>query len=351
LSGRVAWRRHLGTPVPLHTLPCGDIDPLGITGTPAYDRATGLVYLVAEVTGPAHVLFALDARTGRVRWSRRVDVGFSAPIATQQRAALAVGNGMVYFGFGGLDGDCGSYRGAVVGVPATGRGPTVAYEVPTAREGAVWATAGPVLDAKGHVYAATGNGAATGPPYDGTDSVVELSARLQLLSRFAPASWAQDNANDLDLGSTSPTLLPDGYVVAVGKNGSGYVLRQSALGGIGHPVSAGRLCASFGGTAFVGTTVYVPCSDGLRAIAVTSKGRFRILWHTSSGATGPPVVGGGAVWTVNTGTGVLDALAPGSGAVRASLAVGPVPHFVSPTLWGDRVFVGTSSGVVAAVGA
>src|SRR5690348_15817697 len=43
-TGKVAWRRHVGTPVPLASLPCGNIDPLGITGTPVYDPASGLVY-------------------------------------------------------------------------------------------------------------------------------------------------------------------------------------------------------------------------------------------------------------------------------------------------------------------
>ncbi len=350
-TGRVLWRRHLGTPVPLRTLPCGDIDPLGITGTPAYDQATGLVYAVAEVTGPRHILFALNVRNGAVRWSRRVDVPFSTPIATQQRPALAVANGMVYFGFGGLAGDCSSYRGAVVGVPADGRGPTITYAVPTMREGAVWATAGPVIAPNGDVFVAVGNGAATAPPYDGSDSVLKLSPRLHLLSRFAPSTWASDNADDLDLGSVSPTVLPNGFVFIAGKSGVGYVLRQRALGGIGHPVASGTACASFGGTAFVGTTVYVPCSDGLRAVTVASSGRFRILWHSLSGANASPVVGGGAVWSVGTSSGVLYALAPRTGAVRATLDLGPVPHFVSPTLWADRVFVGTDSGVVAGLGA
>jgi hypothetical protein len=40
-NGSVLWRQHLGTPVRLSTLPCGNIDPLGITGTPAFDPATG----------------------------------------------------------------------------------------------------------------------------------------------------------------------------------------------------------------------------------------------------------------------------------------------------------------------
>ena len=33
-TGHVAWRTHLGSPVPLSDLPCGNIDPLGITGPP-----------------------------------------------------------------------------------------------------------------------------------------------------------------------------------------------------------------------------------------------------------------------------------------------------------------------------
>ena len=39
-SGREIWVRSLGRPVPLSTLPCGNIDPLGITGTPVIDEAT-----------------------------------------------------------------------------------------------------------------------------------------------------------------------------------------------------------------------------------------------------------------------------------------------------------------------
>ena len=51
-SGRVLWTRHLGTPVRLSSLSCGNIDPLGITGTPAFDPLTGSLFAVAEVQGP-----------------------------------------------------------------------------------------------------------------------------------------------------------------------------------------------------------------------------------------------------------------------------------------------------------
>src|SRR6516162_2612215 len=66
-TGAVIWRTHVGTPVPLSSLPCGNIDPLGITGTPAYDPRTGVVYAVAETTGYHHVLFGLSVSDGAVK--------------------------------------------------------------------------------------------------------------------------------------------------------------------------------------------------------------------------------------------------------------------------------------------
>ena len=36
-TGSTVWSRALGRPVPLATQPCGNIDPLGITGTPIID--------------------------------------------------------------------------------------------------------------------------------------------------------------------------------------------------------------------------------------------------------------------------------------------------------------------------
>ena len=64
-TGSVQWHTNVGAPVPLSSLPCGNIDPLGITGTPVYDPATGLVFAVAEISGPAHILVGLMQIPGR----------------------------------------------------------------------------------------------------------------------------------------------------------------------------------------------------------------------------------------------------------------------------------------------
>src|SRR5690348_13467581 len=69
-TGAVRWHVHLGTPVPLSALPCGDIDPLGITGTTVYDPATRMVYAVAETTGFHHVLAGIAVPSGKLVFRR-----------------------------------------------------------------------------------------------------------------------------------------------------------------------------------------------------------------------------------------------------------------------------------------
>jgi hypothetical protein len=98
----VRWRAHVGTPVPLASLPCGNIDPLGITGTTVYSPATGLVYAVAETTGYHHVLVGVSVDTGHVAFRRDIPTPDGQPRFDQQRAALALAGDRVYVAFGGL---------------------------------------------------------------------------------------------------------------------------------------------------------------------------------------------------------------------------------------------------------
>src|SRR5207244_10445588 len=87
-TGKVRWHVNLGTPVPLSALPCGDIDPLGITGTAVYDPATRMVYAVAEVTGFRHVMAAITVPGGKLAFKRDVPAPDGQPRYDQQRAAL-----------------------------------------------------------------------------------------------------------------------------------------------------------------------------------------------------------------------------------------------------------------------
>src|SRR5260370_10500168 len=100
-TGNVQRHTNVGSPLPLPTLPCVDIDPLGITGTPVYDPATGLVFAVAEIQGPAHILIGVDVATGQVQVPRSADISAMEPQVHQQRAALALFQNMVYVAYAG----------------------------------------------------------------------------------------------------------------------------------------------------------------------------------------------------------------------------------------------------------
>jgi len=352
-TGAVRWRTHVAAPVSRSALPCGNIDPLGITGTPAYDPASKLVFAVAEtqVAGKVtHLLAGVDPASGQQRILRPIDPPASDPTASQQRGALTVAAGRVYVPYGGLAGDCGAYRGTVVAASTTGTGPLISYTVPTAREGGIWTPPGPVVDRFGNLLVQVGNSAATSGAWDGGDSVLKLSPDLHLLDSFAPASWARDNAVDADLGSTAPSLTANGYLLAVGKSSTAYTLRADHLGGIGGQVTTSQLCAAYGGTAVAGNTVYVPCTDGLRAVSVDSAGTPHVLWHTDTAVNGSPVVGGGLVWSLNP-SGTLYGLDPGTGTVKQQLPMSRTSRFASPTLFNDSVLVPTLTGISAFHGA
>lgn len=52
-TGNEIWKRSLNTPVAQSSLPCDNIDPLGVTGTPVIDESTDAIYLNAAVDGPS----------------------------------------------------------------------------------------------------------------------------------------------------------------------------------------------------------------------------------------------------------------------------------------------------------
>src|SRR5262249_34343347 len=167
-NGTVVWGpTHLGPPVPASALPCTNIDPVGITSTPAIDIGSGVIYVVAFLGGPPHhELHALSWASGAVLFHRPVDPTCD-PTIQNQRGALTLSGGYVYIPFGGRAGDCGTYHGWVVGAPAgSATGALLTYMVPTTQDssdhgGGIWAPPGPAVDASGSLWVATGNAYST----------------------------------------------------------------------------------------------------------------------------------------------------------------------------------------------
>ncbi|GLV59106.1 hypothetical protein KDH_59340 [Dictyobacter sp. S3.2.2.5] len=347
-TGKVGWQTNVGTPVQRSTLPCGDIDPLGITGTPVYDPDSGLIFAVAEISGPQHILVGINADSGKVQMRRMVDVGGMDPTVNQERAALAVANGQVYIAYGGLAGDCGQYIGTVVAARTNGQGGLIFYRVPTTREGGIWTPPGPTIDKDGNVFVSVGNGEQTSGDWDHSDSVLRLSPQLKLMDAFAPQDWQDENSHDTDLGSMGPLLLPNNQLFISGKSGKGYILHANALGGVGGQISETQICdgQAMGGGATVGTQILVPCNDGVRRVTVSSDGHLSVDWHISDMKL-PPIIGRHTVYGLDTG-GTLYAADLASGKVRTSISLSEeVPHFATPTLSGRTLFIGTMNGVAA----
>ena len=347
-TGTPLWITNLGDPVPASDLPCGNINPVGITGTPVADAAAGTLYVTTflrdATVGDHHELVALRLADGGVIWRRGIDPPGGNPLAQGQRGAMAISSGRVYMPFGGRAGDCGDYHGWVVGLPADGTGSPITFQVPTTRQGGIWTPSGVAVDSGGNLYVATGNGSST-TDFDFGNSVIRLSPDLGVLDFFAPTNWAELSEHDTDLGSLAPAQLSSELIFQIGKEGIGYLLSAANLGGIGGDVFNARVCANstnaaFGGVAFAPPYIYVPCIEGVVAVQVDFAARtFTVSWRGPSFTAGSPVVVGGLVWSVDRG-GTLHALTPDTGSEVFTDPLGsPITSFPSLATANGRLVV------------
>src|SRR5205823_7436408 len=126
-TGTVIWQRTDIGPAVTSGLPCGNINPLGITGTPVVDLASRSLFFDAMIDGVTkkHFIYSLNVDTGATNPGWPVDVNATASyngvtftsLVQNERGGLAVVNGIVYVAWSGHLGDCGTYHGWVVGVP------------------------------------------------------------------------------------------------------------------------------------------------------------------------------------------------------------------------------------------
>lgn len=259
-DGSMAWQKVLDQPS--NSMPCGNIRPLGITGTPVIDEASRTVYLDA-MTGPAkHMIYALSLDDGSVKSGWPVDVaskvqGFESNVQNQ-RGGLTLLNGTVYVPYGGHFGDCGNYRGWVVGVKADDPNTVISWRTRSKAAG-VWAPGGIASDGKS-LYVATGNAMAdngglfSAPnTYGDGESVIRLPPDLKFSMQdadFAAAmNWQMLDSSDSDVGGSGPMLFsvpgasPSELAIALGKDGQAYVLNAQNLGGMGKFLSTMRVSA------------------------------------------------------------------------------------------------------------
>ncbi len=145
----------------------------------------------------------------------------------------------------------------------------------------------------------------------------------------------------------APVLLPSGLVYADGKLGKGYLLQADHLGGVGGQIQTLSACVAFGGAAVSGQSFFIPCTDGLRQLTITSGPAVTLGWHAPAQVNGSPIIGGQTIYSLNPAGGVLYALNITTGKVRAQISVGAASRFATPALSQSTLLIGTLTGIVA----
>src|ERR1051325_9793088 len=179
-TGTVIWSRTDIGPAVSSGLPCGNISPVGIIGTPIVDLASRSLFFDALINGSTikHFIYSLNVDTGATRTGWPVDVNAALPfhsLVQEDRGALALVNGIVYVPYSGYFGDCGDYHGWVVGVHIDD--PSMVGGWATAAEGGgIWGHSGVASDGT-NMFVITGNTFTNaGNPWSGGEAVVRLQA-------------------------------------------------------------------------------------------------------------------------------------------------------------------------------
>src|SRR5271170_1794414 len=261
------WQTNLLT----NTTPAGTFTVgYGVLGTPVIDLTSKAIYLVTsenEGATPVFRFHALDITTGAEKFGGPILIQGSVPgtgsgsvgvVLTfdatyqQQRAGLLFLNGVVYVAFGSV-GDEGPWHGWIFSFDVN---PTtkslqlidVFCTTPNGSGGGIWmGAAGLAAEVNnpakpyGRMFFATANGSfSSTAPYSYSMSMLDLDLTdgvMTVEDQFIPYNWATLNAEDGDLGSGGPVLLPTqtlasgktlNPLVEIGKSGMFYILDRDS---------------------------------------------------------------------------------------------------------------------------
>jgi hypothetical protein len=350
------------------------------------------MFFDAANPGPVRKIhaFSLDDGTERAGWP--VDVVASVrsgnttfdPTIQSQRAAPTLVNGTLYVPYGGIIGDCGSYRGWVAGIPIATPTQVTAFATGATKSG-IWGTGGIASDGT-NLFVTTGN-APRGAAFGQQESILRLQAgptfSATAADYFAPSNWQALDTSDTDLGGSGPILVdvpgatPSKLVVALGKDGIIYLVNRDNLGGIvagagqqgvasatvssNAIIQAGAAYTTAMGTYVVfkgnGTGCPAGQSGDLTAVKIsaTSPPRPTVAWCARQGGQGSPMVtttdgqAEAVVWGLGTKLMGFDG---DTGAVvfnggPASDNLTAISQWVTPIAARGRIFVATNSAVHA----
>jgi hypothetical protein len=314
-DGSVIWQDNVGAPVPVGSLPCGNINPVGITGTPIVDLASRSLFFDAMTTPDGgttkkHLIFSLNVDTGATNSGWPVDVGATAQFSgitfsnavQNERGALGILNGTLYVPYGGHFGDCGNYHGWLVSVSISDPTSVSAWCTGTAGGGS-WSVGGVASDGL-NIFSATGNTRNPGS-WSGGEAIIRFQPGAVFSGStsdfWAPSNWSTLDTGDKDIGGSGPLIVdvpgatPSQLVVALGKDGNAYLLDRNNLGGITTPVAQAAVNS---GVAIIQAAATYQTSLGTYVVFATGSSS-QSLTALRIGATSPPTIT--SVWTKSEG--------------------------------------------------
>lgn len=269
ITGAVIWQRTDIGPSVSSGLPCSNINPVGITGTPVVDLASRRLFFDALIDGTIkkHFVYSLDVDTGATTPGWPVDVNATASYhgmtfesrIQEERGALALVDGVVYVAYSGESGDCDNYHGWVVGVDINSPTNVHAWAT-TAVGGGIWGHGGVASDGS-NMFVVTGNTFNTGGNWMGGEAIIRLQRGPtwtgQPTDYWAPTNWLHLDITDTDLGGVSATVIdvrgatPSRLVLALGKDSNAYLLNRDNPGGVTSPVAQANVFGTNRGTSTV----------------------------------------------------------------------------------------------------
>ena len=320
------------------------------TATPVADPARDFIYAAS----PDGHIQKLSVADGRPAWSTAIT---RLPEREKIASSLNYFHGRVIATTGGYIGDAPPYQGHVAILDAqNGRLAHVWNSLCSDRRellepssceesgSAIWGRTGAVIDTTtGDIYIATGNARYDGRIHWGDAAVSIDSTATTILDNYTPTNTDDLNSRDADLGSTSPVLLGNGYVLQGGKDGRirllqwGRARRASARrGGETQVVSTPSGDDLFTAPAVMrGSTTWIFAADNRGTAAWTYGGnRLQEVWKNRNGGTSP-VVAGGLLYVYDTDGG-LRVYEPQSGKQIAELECGG-GHWNSPIIVDGRI--------------
>ncbi len=229
-SGKIIWSKTFDTHVAAKEEDSW-LCPQGINATPTIDKDKGIIYAIA-MDGR---LYGLDLGTGRIRFG---PIQFVPPFS--KNWSLNLHEEVIYTT---LSQNCGGAQSGIYAMEVKDplrpvvRNLLVSDGLKGGPSG-IWGRGGPVIGKDNRIYVAVGDG-----PYDpsrgrwGSSIIAASLPHLKVVDYYTPVNWEEINEADWDLGATSPVWFADKdyNLLAVGaKEGVVYLMDAESLGGKDH---------------------------------------------------------------------------------------------------------------------